>query len=131
MRCGGNVGMGDGLCPMGVCHPGVGDATLGCVSFQRGHERHRVSARWLSLLKRMSVPPRCLPRALNVTLVLQCERWRFVRVGLAVPLLGTVAELREMVAREGRIPPEQVTKKMGGEHDTRWGTHGTPRREGH
>ncbi|NWV16886.1 UBP43 hydrolase, partial [Origma solitaria] len=48
-------------------------------------------------------------RALNVTLVLQCERWRFVRVGLAVPLLGTVADLREMVAREGRIPPEQVT----------------------
>ncbi|NWS75134.1 UBP43 hydrolase, partial [Crotophaga sulcirostris] len=47
-------------------------------------------------------------RALNVTLVLQCERWRFVRVGLAVPLLGTVAELREMVARVGRIPPEQV-----------------------
>ncbi|NXC98345.1 UBP43 hydrolase, partial [Certhia familiaris] len=47
-------------------------------------------------------------RALNVTLVLQCERWRFVRVGLAVPLLGTVADLREMVAREGRIPPEQV-----------------------
>ncbi|KAM6376694.1 LOW QUALITY PROTEIN: ubiquitin carboxyl-terminal hydrolase 43 [Pluvialis apricaria] len=47
-------------------------------------------------------------RALNVTLVLQCERWRFVRVGLAVPLLGTVAELREMVAREGCIPPEQV-----------------------
>uniref|UniRef100_A0A8C4VB71 ubiquitinyl hydrolase 1 n=1 Tax=Falco tinnunculus TaxID=100819 RepID=A0A8C4VB71_FALTI len=47
-------------------------------------------------------------RALNVTLVLQCERWRFVRVGLAVPLLGTVAQLREMVAREGCIPPEQV-----------------------
>ncbi|NWV71797.1 UBP43 hydrolase, partial [Malurus elegans] len=47
-------------------------------------------------------------RALNVTLVLQCERWRFVRIGLAVPLLGTVADLREMVAREGCIPPEQV-----------------------
>ncbi|NWZ41500.1 UBP43 hydrolase, partial [Brachypodius atriceps] len=47
-------------------------------------------------------------RALNVTLVLQCERWRFVRVGLAVPLLGTVADLRAMVAREGRVPPEQV-----------------------
>ncbi|NXF26875.1 UBP43 hydrolase, partial [Rhodinocichla rosea] len=46
-------------------------------------------------------------RALNVTLVLQCERWRFVRVGLAVPLLGTVADLREMVAREGRVPAEQ------------------------
>ncbi|XP_051491180.1 ubiquitin carboxyl-terminal hydrolase 43 [Apus apus] len=47
-------------------------------------------------------------RALNVTLVLQCERRRFVRVGLAVPLLGTVAQLREMVAREGHVPPEQV-----------------------
>ncbi|NXX25809.1 UBP43 hydrolase, partial [Nicator chloris] len=47
-------------------------------------------------------------RALNVTLVLQGERWRFVRVGLAVPLLGTVADLRELVAREGRIPAEQV-----------------------
>ncbi|NWZ74109.1 UBP43 hydrolase, partial [Acrocephalus arundinaceus] len=47
-------------------------------------------------------------RALNVTLVLQCERWRFVRVGLAVPLRGTVADLREMVAREGCVPPEQV-----------------------
>lgn len=56
----------------------------------------------------LCVPPG-VPRALNVTLVLQCERWRFVRVGLAVPLLGTVAELREMVAREGHIPPEQVT----------------------
>ncbi|NWI63826.1 UBP43 hydrolase, partial [Todus mexicanus] len=47
-------------------------------------------------------------RALNVILALQCERRRLVRVGLAVPLLGTVAELREMVAREGHIPPEQV-----------------------
>ncbi|NXK42855.1 UBP43 hydrolase, partial [Piprites chloris] len=57
----------------------------------------------------ISLPiPLCQTRALNVTLVLQCERWRFVRVGLAVPLLGTVADLREMVAREGRIPPEQV-----------------------
>ncbi|KAF1642432.1 Ubiquitin carboxyl-terminal hydrolase 43, partial [Eudyptes chrysocome] len=57
----------------------------------------------------ISLPiPLCQTRALNVTLVLQCERRRFVRVGLAVPLLGTVAELREMVAREGRIPPEQV-----------------------
>ncbi|NXF55283.1 UBP43 hydrolase, partial [Oceanites oceanicus] len=53
-------------------------------------------------------------RALNVTLVLQCERWRFVRVGLAVPLLGTVAELREMVAQEGRIPAEQVTGGIRG-----------------
>ncbi|XP_039559704.1 ubiquitin carboxyl-terminal hydrolase 43, partial [Passer montanus] len=47
-------------------------------------------------------------RALNVTLVLQCERWRFVRVGLAVPLLGTVADLREMVARRRSVKVEQV-----------------------
>ncbi|NXJ09231.1 UBP43 hydrolase, partial [Odontophorus gujanensis] len=47
-------------------------------------------------------------RALNVTLVLQREGGRSLRVGLAVPLLGTAAELREMVAREGDVPPEQV-----------------------
>ncbi|NWH70449.1 UBP43 hydrolase, partial [Piaya cayana] len=57
----------------------------------------------------ISLPiPLCQTRALNVTLVLQRERQRFMRVGLAVPLLGTVADLREMVAREGCIPPEQV-----------------------
>uniref|UniRef100_G1MVR0 ubiquitinyl hydrolase 1 n=1 Tax=Meleagris gallopavo TaxID=9103 RepID=G1MVR0_MELGA len=48
-------------------------------------------------------------RALNVTLVLQREGGRSLRVGLAVPLLGTAAELREMVAREGDVPPQQVT----------------------
>lgn len=54
--------------------------------------------------------PRCgVPRALNVTLVLQREGGRSLRVGLAVPLLGTAAELREMVAREGDVPPQQVT----------------------
>ncbi|NXC46708.1 UBP43 hydrolase, partial [Penelope pileata] len=47
-------------------------------------------------------------RALNVTLVLQREGGRSVRVGLAVPLLGTAAELRDMVAREGDVPPQQV-----------------------
>ncbi|XP_061867172.1 ubiquitin carboxyl-terminal hydrolase 43, partial [Colius striatus] len=47
-------------------------------------------------------------RALNVTLVLQREHRRFLRVGLAVPLRGTVAELRAMVAQEGCVPPEQV-----------------------
>ena len=53
--------------------------------------------------------PRCgVPRALNVTLVLQREGGRSLRVGLAVPLLGTTAELREMVAREGDVPPQQV-----------------------
>ncbi|XP_062448105.1 ubiquitin carboxyl-terminal hydrolase 43, partial [Rhea pennata] len=47
-------------------------------------------------------------RPLNVTLVFQRKSQRFLRVGLAVPLFGTVAELREMVAQEGKIPPEQV-----------------------
>ncbi|NXA35898.1 UBP43 hydrolase, partial [Eudromia elegans] len=55
----------------------------------------------------LPIPPR-QTRPLNVTLVFQCKSQRFVRVGLAVPLCSTVAKLREMVAREGRIPPEQV-----------------------
>ncbi|NXI62332.1 UBP43 hydrolase, partial [Anseranas semipalmata] len=53
-------------------------------------------------------------RALNVTLALQREGRRLVRVGLAVPLLGTVAELREMVAREGDVPPEVPSAVIGG-----------------
>lgn len=63
--------------------------------------------------ERCLCPLPAVPRALNVILVLQCERRRFLRVGLAVPLLGTVAQLREMVAREGHIPPEQVMGGMG------------------
>ncbi|NWJ10064.1 UBP43 hydrolase, partial [Crypturellus undulatus] len=55
----------------------------------------------------LPIPPR-QTRPLNVTLVFQCKSQRFVRVGLAVPLFSTVAKLREMVAQEGRIPPEQV-----------------------
>lgn len=85
----------------------------GAVTGGGGSQR---GARRLSPLK--GVCP-AVPRALNVTLVLQCERRRFVRVGLAVPLLGTVAELREMVAREGRIPPEQVTAGGRGDRGTR------------
>ncbi|XP_078427007.1 ubiquitin carboxyl-terminal hydrolase 43a [Cetorhinus maximus] len=45
-------------------------------------------------------------RALNVTLVLQHQR--YFRVGLAVPLLGTVAALRKMVADEGKITADQI-----------------------
>ncbi|KAJ1130551.1 hypothetical protein NDU88_008902 [Pleurodeles waltl] len=47
-------------------------------------------------------------RSLNVTLVFQSKQQRFLRIGLAVPLLGTVASLREMVAEEGKISPDQV-----------------------
>uniref|UniRef100_A0A8D2ILM1 ubiquitinyl hydrolase 1 n=1 Tax=Varanus komodoensis TaxID=61221 RepID=A0A8D2ILM1_VARKO len=47
-------------------------------------------------------------RPLNVTLVFQSKSQRFVRVGLAVPLFSTVAKLREMVAEEGNISPDQV-----------------------
>ncbi|KAJ6655051.1 hypothetical protein lerEdw1_006104 [Lerista edwardsae] len=45
---------------------------------------------------------------LNVTLVFQSKNQRFVRIGLAVPLFSTVAKLREMVAEEGKISPDQV-----------------------
>uniref|UniRef100_A0A8D0EBT2 ubiquitinyl hydrolase 1 n=1 Tax=Salvator merianae TaxID=96440 RepID=A0A8D0EBT2_SALMN len=47
-------------------------------------------------------------RPLNITLVFQSKSQRFVRVGLSVPLFSTVAKLREMVAEEGKISPDQV-----------------------
>ncbi|XP_051563587.1 ubiquitin carboxyl-terminal hydrolase 43-like isoform X2 [Myxocyprinus asiaticus] len=47
-------------------------------------------------------------RALNVTLVFNTEGQRFLRVGLAVPLFGSVLTLRAMVAEEGKISPDQV-----------------------
>lgn len=47
-------------------------------------------------------------RALNVILVFNTEGQRFLRVGLAVPLFGSISTLRAMVAEEGNISPEQV-----------------------
>ncbi|XP_067914167.1 ubiquitin carboxyl-terminal hydrolase 43a [Heterodontus francisci] len=47
-------------------------------------------------------------RALNVTLVFQSKHQRYLRIGLAVPLLGTVDALRKMVAEEGKITADQV-----------------------
>ncbi|XP_018423799.1 PREDICTED: ubiquitin carboxyl-terminal hydrolase 43 [Nanorana parkeri] len=47
-------------------------------------------------------------RALNVTLAFHSKQQRFLRIGLAVPLFGTVAALRQMVADEGKIPSDQV-----------------------
>ncbi|XP_078081601.1 ubiquitin carboxyl-terminal hydrolase 43a [Mustelus asterias] len=47
-------------------------------------------------------------RALTVTLVFQSKHQRYLRIGLAVPLLGTVAALRKMVADEGKITPDQI-----------------------
>uniref|UniRef100_A0A8C5R3A9 ubiquitinyl hydrolase 1 n=1 Tax=Leptobrachium leishanense TaxID=445787 RepID=A0A8C5R3A9_9ANUR len=47
-------------------------------------------------------------RALNVVLVFQSKQHRFLRVGLAVPLLGNMACLRKMVAQEGNVPSDQV-----------------------
>ncbi|KAI4879814.1 hypothetical protein NFI96_008770 [Prochilodus magdalenae] len=47
-------------------------------------------------------------RALNVTLVFSNKSQRFVRVGLAVPLLGSVQTLRGLLAQEGNINTEQV-----------------------
>ncbi|XP_037392384.1 ubiquitin carboxyl-terminal hydrolase 43a [Pygocentrus nattereri] len=47
-------------------------------------------------------------RAVNVTLVFNSKSQRFVRVGLAIPLLGSVHALRALLAQEGNISTEQV-----------------------
>lgn len=47
-------------------------------------------------------------RFLSVTLVFLSQSQRFLRVGLAVPILSTVAALRKMVAEEGGIPAAEV-----------------------
>lgn len=47
-------------------------------------------------------------RPLCVTLVFSTKGQRFLRVGLAVPLFGSMACLRRMVADEGKISPDQV-----------------------
>lgn len=53
-------------------------------------------------------------RFLSVTLVFPSQSQRFLRVGLAVPILGTVAALRKMVAQEGSVPVEEVRRKRLG-----------------
>ncbi|KAJ4932758.1 hypothetical protein JOQ06_011173, partial [Pogonophryne albipinna] len=47
-------------------------------------------------------------RWLCVVLVFSTKGQRYLRVGLTVPLLGSVATLRRMVADEGQISPDQV-----------------------
>lgn len=47
-------------------------------------------------------------RFLSVTLVFPSKSQRFLRVGLAVPILSTVAALRKMVAEEGGVPADEV-----------------------
>lgn len=47
-------------------------------------------------------------RFLSITLVFLSKSQRFLRVGLAVPILSTVAALRRMVAEEGGIPVDEV-----------------------
>ncbi|XP_051567992.1 ubiquitin carboxyl-terminal hydrolase 43-like isoform X2 [Myxocyprinus asiaticus] len=47
-------------------------------------------------------------RALNVTLVFNTEGQCFLRVGLALPLFGSISTLRAIVAEEGKISPDQV-----------------------
>ncbi|XP_022046390.2 ubiquitin carboxyl-terminal hydrolase 43 [Acanthochromis polyacanthus] len=47
-------------------------------------------------------------RPMCVTLVFSTKGQRYLRVGLAVPLFGSVACLRRMVADEGKISPDQV-----------------------
>lgn len=47
-------------------------------------------------------------RFLSITLVFLSKSQRFLRVGLAVPILSTVAALRRMVAEEGGFPVDEV-----------------------
>ncbi|XP_023268598.1 ubiquitin carboxyl-terminal hydrolase 43 [Seriola lalandi dorsalis] len=47
-------------------------------------------------------------RPMCVTLVFNTKGQRYLRVGLAVPLFGTLSCLRAMVAEEGNISPDQV-----------------------
>ncbi|KAF5908164.1 ubiquitin carboxyl-terminal hydrolase 43-like, partial [Clarias magur] len=47
-------------------------------------------------------------RPLCVTLVFSTKGQRYLRVGLAVPLFGSLDCLRRMVADEGKISPDQV-----------------------
>uniref|UniRef100_A0A8C6MAN3 Ubiquitin carboxyl-terminal hydrolase n=1 Tax=Nothobranchius furzeri TaxID=105023 RepID=A0A8C6MAN3_NOTFU len=47
-------------------------------------------------------------RAVCVTLVFCSKGQKYLRVGLAVPLFGSVSSLRSMVAAEGNISPNQV-----------------------
>ncbi|XP_071388836.1 ubiquitin carboxyl-terminal hydrolase 43a [Centroberyx affinis] len=47
-------------------------------------------------------------RPMCVTLVFSTKGQRYLRVGLAVPLFGSLACLRAMVAEEGNISPDQV-----------------------
>ncbi|KAK2816866.1 hypothetical protein Q5P01_025057 [Channa striata] len=47
-------------------------------------------------------------RPMCVTLVFSAKGQRYLRVGLAVPLFGSLSCLRAMVAEEGNISPDQV-----------------------
>ncbi|KAJ7992760.1 hypothetical protein DPEC_G00282010 [Dallia pectoralis] len=47
-------------------------------------------------------------RSLCVTLVFNTKGQRYLRIGLAVPLFGSLAILRRMLADEGKISPDQV-----------------------
>ncbi|KAK6311900.1 hypothetical protein J4Q44_G00175640, partial [Coregonus suidteri] len=57
----------------------------------------------------ISLPiPLCHTRPLCVTLVFSTKCQRYLRIGLAVPLFGSMAFLRRMLADEGKISPDQV-----------------------
>lgn len=60
-------------------------------------------------------------RSMCVTLVFSTKGQRYLRVGLAVPLFGSLSCLRAMVAEEGSISPDQVhthTHTHGNKHQS-------------
>lgn len=52
-------------------------------------------------------------RPLYVTVVYQGKCSHCMRVGVAVPLSGTVSRLRQAVAQETKIPAQQVPPPLG------------------
>ncbi|XP_068448588.1 ubiquitin carboxyl-terminal hydrolase 43a [Clinocottus analis] len=55
----------------------------------------------------LPIPPR-QTRPMCVTLVFSTKGQRYLRVGLAVPLFGSLSCLRAMLAEQGKISPDQV-----------------------
>lgn len=87
---------------------------LAFVAFERGCLRFDmpfigISKIWKLLFDHRGCVFLSLCRPVCVTLVFSSKGQRYLRVGLAVPLFGSLACLRRMVADEGKISPDQVT----------------------
>ncbi|CAM9300772.1 unnamed protein product, partial [Lampetra planeri] len=107
-----SVGAGEGPCPLSdVQQTAIQQATLQQVvlhqvALQQASLHHSFVQEHFPGSVPVSVTIDC--RLLCVTLVFSNKGQRYLRIGLAVPLFGSVACLRRMVADEGNISPDQV-----------------------